>query len=90
MSATADVHPGQQHVEIAYNGDERSFPFAKDELVSALLKLAISTFGIVNSPHLFGLFTPSMTELSDDATLHDAKVHPNEHLLLRQSEVRGG
>jgi hypothetical protein len=90
MTATADIARRTQHVTVAHNGEDKEFPYAKDELDSVLLAKAIAAFGIVNGPHLFGLFTLAGQELPDDKTLHDAKVHPGEKLLLRQSTVRGG
>jgi hypothetical protein len=90
MTATADVVRSTKEVVVAHNGEDREFPYKKDELVGQLLAQAIAAFNVVNGPHLFGLFTLAGQELPDADTLHDAKVKAGEKLLLRQSTVRGG
>jgi len=79
-----------QYLIVAHNGEDKPFPAGDDEKVETLLKEAINAFGVVNSPHLFGLFTKAMAELSDAQTLKQAGVHDAQKLFLRQSEVRGG
>lgn len=89
MSASAEVET-LQYVIISHNGEDKPFPVGGREQVETLLKEAIEAFGVVNSPHLFGLFTVGMVELADTLTLKEAGVHDAAKLYLRQSEVRGG
>ena len=89
MSATAEIE-SLQYVIVAHNGEDKPFPVGGDEEIGTLLKEAIAAFDVVNSPHLFGLFTKDMSELPDAKTLKEAGVHDAEKLYLRQSVVRGG
>jgi hypothetical protein len=90
MPASAVASAAKQVVIVIHNGEDKEFSYSKDELVGTLRELALTAFSVVNGPHLFGLFTESNEELPDDTSLHDAKVHPKERLVLRQSTVRGG
>jgi len=77
-------------VEIAYNGVAKKFEVERHELVGTLLRHAIAAFGIVQNPHLLGLFRMDGTELQDNQTLEAAGLKPCEEVLLRPSAVRGG
>jgi hypothetical protein len=90
VETTAPQDRKTKQVEILHNGEGKSFPFDKDMLVGRLRELALQAFGIVNGPHLFGLFRLDNTELPDGQTLHAAKVKAVDRLVLRQSTVRGG
>jgi hypothetical protein len=83
-------HPDQFVVKVTYNGVTKPFEVKATELVKTLLTQAIATFGITQNTHLLGLFTPQNDELSDDKTIREAGVHPEEKLLLRPSAVRAG
>jgi hypothetical protein len=89
VSASAEIEP-LQYVIVSHNGEDKPFPVGDQEQVEVLLKETIGAFGVINSPHLFGLFTRDMRELKDVDTLRAAGVYDAEKLFLRQSVVRGG
>jgi hypothetical protein len=90
MSASAPADRRTKQVSIVHNGEAKRFPYHKDDLVGRLREQALAAFGIVNGPHLFGLFRLDGTELEDARTLHQMKVKAGDELVLRQSIVRGG
>lgn len=90
MSASAAAQTRTKAVSVIHNGEAKPFPYDKDELVGRLRERALGAFGVVNGPHLFGLFRLDNTELDDSPTLHQEKVKAGDELILRQSTVRGG
>jgi len=94
--AEAGLEPGdrlrlvRKMIELICNGREKTFEFRADELVSKLRQEGLVAFHIVNSPHLYALFSEAGQELNDNVTLRQAGVTPGSKLVLRQSHVRGG
>ena len=77
-------------VEVVYNGVGKRIEVEPEEQVRTLLQKAIAVFGVVQNPHLLGLFRQDGTELPDGETLERAGVKAGELLVLRPSAVRGG
>jgi hypothetical protein len=89
LNMNADVEK-KFAVEVTYNGISKSLEVNPEERVSALLQRAIAAFGIVQNPHLFGLFRENGSELPDNESVEKAGLKPGELLILRPSAVRGG
>jgi len=77
-------------VDVVYNGVTKPLQVEPEEQVAALLRKAITTFGITQNPHLLGLFRENGSEVPDNESVERAGLKPGEVLLLRPSTVRGG
>jgi hypothetical protein len=89
-----DEHGGGRdktfEIIINYNGLKKPLDVDKDEIIGDVRNKAIALFGITSNQHLLGLFPKEGPELSDSATVKEAKVKKGDELLLRQSTVRAG
>jgi hypothetical protein len=81
-------HPREFTVKVLYNGVDKQFKVRPEEAVKHLLDEAIRVFGAAN-PHTLSLYKAG-TELTDGQTLKEAGVKPDDQLLLRPSNVKGG
>jgi hypothetical protein len=77
-------------VAIVYNGLARPLEIRPDEGLLEVLKEAIALFAPIPAPHTLGLFTTGGKELGVNETVKQAGIEPDEKLLLRPSQVRGG
>lgn len=77
-------------VVVLYNGRTEALRYNEHETVHALLQQALATFGAAGN-HLLALFMASGVELTNEQdSLEHAGVHAGDHLVLRQSIVKGG
>lgn len=96
MEEATEVEKGHKpeehhvHVIVLYNGLSREITYRPEELVEHIRQRAIAAFGITQNPHLLSLWTEGGSELPDNLTAHEARIHPNERLLLRPGAVKGG
>jgi hypothetical protein len=95
MEALAEANAAQKakkpfDITVIYNGVPKEIPVQEDETVKQVLDRAIAAFGPLPQPHTMSLFDKKGAELNDAHTVKQAGVHPNERLLLRPSEVKGG
>jgi hypothetical protein len=77
-------------ITVIYNGVPKEIEVQEDQAVKQVLDRAIAVFGPLPQPHVLSLYDKKGVELKDAETVEQAGIHPNEQLLLRPSEVKGG
>lgn len=80
----------QFQVQVLYNGLSEAVKVEAHQKVSAVLEHAENAFHITQNRHLLALFRENGSEVSEQQSVQDAGLKPNEHLALRPSAVKGG
>lgn len=85
-----DRNPNTYTVFVAYNGVEKPLTANVHQTVQVLLNHAIQEFHITAQPHILSLYNQAGVELPDAAKVGEVGIRPEDHLLLRPSQVKGG
>ena len=77
-------------IEIGYNGQTKPFHVELSMHVQNLLQQAIREFHVTQNAHVLALYSQRSGELADSQSLKDQGVECGDHLVMRQSTVKGG
>jgi hypothetical protein len=93
-------HGTREHFEVVvtFNASEEELGVRPAEQVSKMLEAVIAKFHLTSQPHQMGLFTSSNIQVAGrlpngqdlHQTVEEAKIEPEQVLVLRQVVVSGG